>query len=227
MRKKLLLMFLLPICLFQHPAYAVQATTDLTLQVEGRAPVVQNDEARAREEAVKNALEKAIIQAAAKILSDKFEDEKFQAVKSIMIDKADRYIKNYRIISENRQHDEYTANVHVAVALAPVRDDLLQMDVLQGQKGKEGVSVSLSLKGMKKYSDFAHLKTFLQGRPKIVQSVYPCRLEWQQAHCDLVLAGEVQNLVAELEKSGKYSMKTLKKNQNVVEINLQVKEEAQ
>ena len=58
MRKKLLLMFLLPICLFQHPAYAVQATTDLTLQVEGRAPVVQNDEARAREEAVKNALEK-------------------------------------------------------------------------------------------------------------------------------------------------------------------------
>jgi len=116
--------------------------------------------------------------------------------------------------------------VHIVVALAPVRDDLLQMGVLQGQKEKEGVSVSLSLK-MNKYSDFAHLKTFLQSRPKIVQSVYPCRLEWQQVHCDLVLAGEVQNLVAELEKSGKYFMKALKKNQNVVEINLQVKEEAQ
>ncbi len=137
--------------------------------------------ARAREEAVKNALEKAIMQAAAKILLDKFEDEKFQAVKSIMIGKADRYIKNYRMISENRQHDEYTANVNVVVALAPVRDDLLQMGVLQDQGEKEGVSVSLSLKGMKKYSDFAHLKTFLQNRPKIVKSVYPCRLEWQQA----------------------------------------------
>ncbi|MDP2855452.1 MAG: flagellar assembly protein T N-terminal domain-containing protein [Smithellaceae bacterium] len=227
MRKNLLLIFLLLIGLFHHSAYAVQATTDLTLQVEGRAPVVKNDEARAREEAIKNALEKAITQAAAKILSDKFEDEKFQAVKNIMIDKADRYIKNYRIISENRQHDEYTANVHVAVALALVRDDLLQMGVIQGQKGKEGVSVSLSLKGMKKYSDFADLRTFLQSRPKIVQSVYPCRLEWQQAHFVLALTGEVQNLVTEFEKSGKYSLEVLKRNQNVVEINLQVKEETQ
>lgn len=227
MSKNLLLIFLLLICLSHHSAYAVQATTDLTLQVEGRAPVVKNDEARAREEAVKNALEKAIMQAAAKILSNKFEDEKFQAVKSIMIDKADRYINNYRIISENRQHDEYIADVHVAVALAPVRDDLLQMGVLQGQKEKEGVSVSLSLKGMKKYSDFAHLRTFLQSRPEIVQSVYPCRLEWQQAHFVLALTGEVQNLVAEFEKSGKYSLEALKKNQNVVEINLQVKKETQ
>ncbi|MCK7477857.1 MAG: flagellar assembly protein T N-terminal domain-containing protein [Candidatus Moduliflexus flocculans] len=95
----------------------VEATTDLTLQVEGRAPVVKNDVALAREEAVKNALEKAIMQAVAKILLDKVEDEKFQAVKSIMIGKADRYIKNYRIISQNRQHDEYTAAVHVVVAL--------------------------------------------------------------------------------------------------------------
>ncbi len=43
----------------------------------------------------------------------------------------------------------------------------------------------------------------------------------------LVLAGEVQNLVSEFEKSGKYSLEVFKENQNVVEINLQAKEEAQ
>ena len=225
MKKKLLLIFILLICIFLNSAYAAQTTTDLTLQVDGLAPVVKNDVARAREEAVKNALEKAIMQAAAKILLDKFEDEKFQAVKSIMVGKVDRYIKNYRMISENRQHDEYTANVHVVVALAPVRDDLLQMGILQEQGEKEGVSVSLSLKGMKKYSDFDYLKTFLQNRPKIVKSVYPCSLEWQQAHCNLVLAADVQNLLSELEISGKYSLEALKKNQDIVEIILYVKEE--
>lgn len=81
------------------------------------------------------------------------------------------------------------------------------------------------LKGMNKYSDFDRLKTFLQSRPKIVKSVYPCSLESQQVHCNLVLVGEVQNLVAEIEKSGRYSLEALKKNQNVVEFVLYVKEE--
>lgn len=225
MRKNLLLIFLLLTCIFHYSAYAGQTTTDLTLQVEGRASIVKNDAARAREEAVKNALEKAIMQAAAKILLDKFEDEKFRAVKSILVGKVDRYIKNYRMISENSQHNEYTVNVHIVVALAPVRDDLLQMGFLHDQKEKKSNSVSLVLKGLKKHSDFDRLKSFLQSRPKIVKSVYPCSLESQQAHCDLVLVGEVQNLVAELEKSGRYSMEALKTNQNVVEIILHVKEE--
>jgi len=228
MRKNLSLMLLFLIGFFYSSAYAGQATTDLTLRVEGFAPVVKNDVVLAREEAVKNALEKAIMQAVAKILLDKGEDEKFQAVKSVMIDKADRYIKNYRIISQNRQHDEYTAAVHVVVALVSIMDDLLQMGVLQDQGEKEGVSVSLSLRGMKKYSDFAHLKTFLKDRPEIVSSAYPCCLEAQQADFDLIIIGSVQSLVAELEKSGRYSLvESLQKNKNAVQIHLQVKEEAQ
>ena len=98
---------------------------------------------------------------------------------------------------------------------------------LQDQGDKEGVSVSLSLRGMKKYSDFAHLKTFLQNRPKIVKSAYPCSLEWQRADFDLIIIGSVESLVAELEKSGRYSVESLKKNKNVVEISLLVKEEVQ
>lgn len=135
MRKNLLLLLLL--CIFHHSAYAEPTTADLTLQVAGHASVVNNDLARAREDAVKSALEKAIMQAAAKIMLSKFEDEKFQAVKSIMVGNVDRYIKNYRMISENSQHNEYTVNVHVVVTLAPVRDDLLQMGFLQDQKEKK------------------------------------------------------------------------------------------
>lgn len=225
MRKNLWLIFFLLTVVFMDAAYAGQAMTDVTMQVKGDASVIKNDVARAREEAVQNALEKAIMQAAAKILLDKIEDEKFQALKSILIGKADRYVKNYRIISELRKHDDYSVYVNVLVALAPIRDDLLQMDILQDQGEKEIVSVALSLKGVKKYSDFALLKTFLQSHPKIVKSIYPCRLEWQQVHCDLVIAGSVRNLLAELDETERYSVAVPQKNQDVVEINLQIKEE--
>ncbi len=225
MKKNLLLMFLLLTGLFCPRAYAGQGLTDWALQVEGVASLIKNDVAVAREEAIKHSLEKAIMQAAAKILSNQVENEKFQAVKSILIDKTDRYVKNYRMISENRQRDDYTVKVNVVVALALVREDLLQMGVLQGSRDQESVPATLSLKGVKKYSDFARIKTFLQNRPKIVKSIYPCRLEGEQVHFDLVVVS-VKNLAAELEKTERYSVLTPGKNQDGVEIYLQVKEES-
>lgn len=224
--KATLFMILLTICISGYAAYAGQVPADLVLQVEGNAPVVKNDEARAREEAVKNALERAILQASAKILLNKYEDEKFQSVKSIMVGKVDRYIKNYRIVSENRRHDEYTANVHAVVALQPVQEDLLQMGILQDQREKELTSVSLSLTGMKKYSEFDRIRNFLQSRSKTVKNIYPCRLEWQQATFNLRLDEDVQSLIAEFEKTGRYTIDSVNKNQNAVEINLRVKEES-
>ncbi|HLZ19672.1 MAG TPA: MBG domain-containing protein, partial [Smithellaceae bacterium] len=80
------------LCSFAH---AQQTSMDANLLVEGRATILKHDVARARESAVKNAQEKAVLQIAEKILSDKFSDEKFQAVKSILIGKAGQYVKNY------------------------------------------------------------------------------------------------------------------------------------
>ena len=50
-------------------AYAEQALTDTNLLVEGRSFILKNDIARAREAAVRNAQEKAVLLAAEKILS--------------------------------------------------------------------------------------------------------------------------------------------------------------
>jgi hypothetical protein len=227
MGRHLMLIVLLLTSLFYDSVCLGQLLTDINLQVEGNAPVIKNDVARARAEAVKNALEKAMMQAAAKVLSERYDDEKLQAIKSMMIGKVDRYVKNYRMISEMRQHDDYAVNVHVVVALAPVREDLLQMGVLQDQRAKDSVPVALSLKGVKKYSDFTRIKMFLQNRPKIVKSIYPCRLERQQVHCDLVVVGSVRDLAVELEKTGRYILETPEKNQDIIEINLQIKEEVQ
>lgn len=220
-----LVMAFLLMTVVPHLAYADQAATDLTLAVEGRAPVVKDDEARARDEAVKNALEKAIMQATAGILSEKGEDEQSQATKNILLGRADRYIRNYRIISEVRQQEQFTAQVHVLVALAPLRDDLIHMGVLPEQRGKDGIAVILSLSGVKKYNDFILIRTFLQNRPKIVKSAYPCYLSWQRVDFDLVLLAEVEQLVAELEKSGRYIVESVSRNQNGAQVTVRMKEE--
>lgn len=221
MKKHLALTFLLFICFPCGSAYALQTLTDLTIQVEGIAPIAKNDVVRAREKAVENALEKAVMQAVTVCLSGKYEDEKMQALQSMMIGKVERYVRNYRMIWERKEQDDYTVNLNVVMALVLVRRDLLQMGFLQ----KEGASVGLSLKGMKKYSDFAGLKDFLQSSPQMVKSFYPCRLEWQQAHFDLIVVGSVRKFLVELENSGRYSVETRRKNQDIVEINLQVVKE--
>ncbi len=220
----LLLLILLTGILY-HGVWAAEVWTDLNLQVDGKAVVLKNDVARAREQAVKDALEKAILQTAAMLLADKYEDEKFQAVKSILTGKADQYVKNYRITSEKSEQDEYVASVNVMVAQASVRNDLIQMGLLKHSEAAANTSVSVVLKGVKKYSDFTRLRNFLQSRTQIVKSVYPCSLEWQQARCDLIVTGDVQTLASDLERSGRYVVEAPGKKQDGFEIYLRMKEE--
>lgn len=227
MKKNLtaLCLLLLLAGIFGHTACTAEVWTDLNLQVDGKAAVVKNDVARAREEAVKNALEKAILQTAAQLLADRYEDEKFQAMKSILIGKADQYIKNYRITSEKSEQDEYGASVSVLVAQSSVRNDLIQMGLLKPSETAAPTSVSVVLKGVKKYADFTRLRNFLQSRTQIVKSVYPCSLEWQQARCELIVTGDVQTLSSDLARSGRYIVETTGKTQDGHEILLRMKEE--
>jgi hypothetical protein len=225
MKNYLMVLLLLLTGAFSQVVEAGEVSTDLNFQVDGKATILKNDVAQAREEAVKNALEKAILQTAAKLLADKYEDEKFQSVKSILIGKADLYVKNYRIISETSHQDDYTASVNVMVAQAFVRNDLILMGLLQNSETPVQTSVSVVLKGMKKSSDFTRLKQFLHSRTIIVKSVFPCTMEWQQAQCDLLIAGEMQTLISELERSGRYVVDVPGKKQEGFELNLRMKEE--
>jgi len=208
-------------------AYADQALTDVNLLVEGKALISKSDMARAREAAVKNAQEKAVLQIAEKILADKYSDEKFQAVKSILIGKADQYVKNYRIASEGNNLDEYIVGVNMVVSQGAVREELIQMGVLAGAEKPKRQAVSVHLQGIKKYSDFIQMKSFLQNQSKVVKSVYPCALEFQKAMCELVIVGDVKSLMAELEKEGRYSVEENRQNPNAVSINLRMREDMQ
>src|SRR4030042_1304936 len=96
--KKYLLLSILVFITF-YPIY-VQAQNEkdlLSLNVQGTAQIKRSDVAIAREEAIQDALEKAILEAASKILSIPAKDENFQLVKSVLVNDLKKYSEYVRI----------------------------------------------------------------------------------------------------------------------------------
>ena len=207
--------------------YAQDNSAILSLDVEGSSAISQNDAARAREEAIQDSIEKAILKATAKLMYIPVNDDRFQPVKSIIIDEPDKYVNNYKIVAEMKKPASYEVNVHVVVNLVNLKNDLSKMGFLQlVQTEKTSPIVLLDVKGLKKYSDFLRLKEFLQSRTKIVKNIYPRRFEWQQAHFEIEISGDAQSLVDELTQTGRYALDSGKTGKNQIEMTcLQKKEE--
>jgi hypothetical protein len=184
--------------------YAQQDSGILNINAEGLAQIVQNDLTRARENAIKDALEKAILEATARLMSGKSGDEKFQALKSEIVGASDKYINDYRITAEVIKPQEYQINVNVNVASSSLKNDLLLMGLLQPSAGANGLQIILTIKKLKKYSDFSQLKLLLQNNTKTVKTIYLLHFEWQQVSFAIDLSGDLQSFIKELKATGKY-----------------------
>jgi hypothetical protein len=227
MRKCLFISFFVLTLFLSVCVYAQDYSAILSLDVEGSADISQNDVARAREEAIQDAIEKAILEVTAKLMSIPVSDDRFQPVKSIIIDEPDKYVNNYKIVAEMKKPASYEVTVHVVVDLVSLKNDLNKMGFLQVvQTEKTSPIVLLDVKGLKKYSDFLRLKDFLQSRTKIVKNIYSCCFEWQQAHFEIEIIGDAQSLADELTQTGRYALDYGKTGKNQIEMTcLQKKEE--
>jgi len=227
MRKFLFISYFILTLFFSVCVYAQEDSAVFSFDVKGSADISQNDSARAREEAIQDAIENAILKATAKLMSIPVSDDRFQPVKSIIIDEPDKYVNNYKIVAEMKRPASYEVNVHVVVNLVNLKNDLDKMGFLQlVQTGKTSPIVLLDVKGLKKYSDFLRLKEFLQSRTKIVKNIYPRRFEWQQAHFEIEIIGDAQSLAGELTQTGRYVLDFGKTGKNKIEMTcLQKKEE--
>lgn len=228
MKRFLFLSFLFVVVLCFTSADARENENLLNLDVEGNAKINQNsDVAGARDEAILDALEKAIYQSASFLLSMSINDEKFQIVKNALNEETDKYVSNYKITAENKQLDTYSVNVNVSVVLSDMKNDLTKMGFLQlSNKDKTNLAVSLKVNGLKKYTDFSRLRELLQKHTKGVKNIYPCHFEWQQASFEIEIIGDAQSLADELTQTGRYALDFRKTGKNQIEITcLQKKEE--
>ena len=221
MRRYQSALVLIFIFLWFVPVFAQGNAGVLNLEVEGNAAINQNDVAVARDGAIRDALQRAILDAASALLSLSVKDKKFLPVKNEIIKQQDRYVNNYKITAERQQEDTYFVAVNVAVALPDLKNDLAKMGFRQiSGEAKTNIIIFLEVKGLKKYSDFSYLKEFLKKRVKIVKNINSRSFEWQQAHLELEISGTAQALAQELAKTGRYILDTelIKKNRIAISL---------
>ncbi|HOW56932.1 MAG TPA: hypothetical protein PKZ12_02940 [Smithellaceae bacterium] len=213
------------LALFLHACviFDVQcASVLLSQEVEGNAVIKNNDVAQGREDAIQDALHTAIENTASGLIAIKVTDEKFLRIRKALFEQADKYIANYKIVSENKQPFIYTVNVNVSLAISVLKDDLKNTGYFSNQNEKSIPRICLIVRGLDSYSQYNNLKEFLLTRKNIVKNIYPENFEWQKAALNVEMTENVstQKLTDELEKTGLYSINATQINNNIIEINL-------
>jgi hypothetical protein len=192
---------------------------NVTIGVEGTSKIKNENVAKAREEAIKNALEKAIIEAGANLSAFSPSDENFQLIKRIIIQEPDKYVAYYTITQESRQEQEFNVKANVVVSSAVLKNDLHKMGLLQNDlKNENNKRVFLIVKGIKNYAAYSKIKNILQNNVNLVKNMYPVTFTWQEAEFEIEVAGDVQSLRTELEQNAGCVMEITSQQHNRVDM---------
>lgn len=106
-----------------------------TVVAEGMAGV-QGDPAIARDNAIQDALRKAVEQAVGTMVSSETLVENFQVVKDNIYNKSAGYVKEYKIVKESPGKDLHTVTISAVVGTGDLKNDLGALGLLQARMGK-------------------------------------------------------------------------------------------
>jgi hypothetical protein len=222
--KRYLFVSILFLLLLSEPVLAQNSPGSLLLDVEGAAAINSNDVAGARDEAIRDALLKAVLQAASKLLSIPIKDRRFEPVISALSEQLDKYVINYKISAEKNREEVYLVYTGVTLALSVLYDDLQRMGFIRATKADRNDIILLDVGGVRKYSDYLYLKGFLKNKAGVVKSINQRSFTWQQIHLELEISETAQAFADELARTGRYILDTKEINKNQIQITFLPKE---
>lgn len=202
-------------------AFAQDDAGVLSLEVKGNTAINQSDIAGSRDRAIRDALQKAIQEAASALLSIPVNDKKFLPVKKALVGEQHKLINNYKITAEGQNDGNYVVLVNVAVGLSDLKNHLAKLNFQQiSSEEKNNIIIFLEVKGLKKYSDLLFLNEFLKKQTKIVKNIRSRSFQWRQVRLELEISDTVQALAVELAKTGRYLLNAelIKKDQIVISL---------
>ena len=216
--KRYLFVSILFLLLLSAPGFAQDNFGSLRLDVEGAAAINRNDVAGARDEAIQDALLKAVLQAASKLLFIPVTDRRFEPVANALREQPDKYVNNYKISTEKNQAEVYLVYTSINLALSVLNSDLHRMGFIRATKADKTDIILLDVRGVRKYSDFLYLKEFLKNQVGIVKNINQRSFAWQQVHLELEISGTAQAFADELARTGRYILNTREINKNQIQI---------
>jgi hypothetical protein len=171
------------------------------LEVNGNAPVSDGDLARARNEAVQDALRKAVEQVAGKWFPSLESGKKAQLFREQIVGRAETYIQGYRIVSEITTPESYSVTVRATVFAESVRSDLQGLDLIKQTQMNLPVSrISLTIRGLRSYGDYAKCRGTLKDRIVGMREFTLREASWGWVRFDIAIDGTAQKVAEQIQE---------------------------
>jgi hypothetical protein len=171
------------------------------VETEGSAPVSGSDLARARSAAVRDALQKAVEQVTGHWLSPQDTAEKSPALKEQIADRAEGFIREYRIVSEATVLDVHTVVVRASVLVDNLRNDLLLLGLIRSTQLKLPVNrIFLTIRGIRTYGEYVKCRGILKDRIPGIREIIPREASWRLARFDIAVEGTVPTVAEQLRE---------------------------
>jgi hypothetical protein len=131
------MLLLIPLLVFNFftISESLAETQTETVTADGMATVLDN-QAISRDNAVKDALRKAVEQAVGVMLSSETIVENSALVRDNIYSKTQGYIKQYKIVKETPAKDIYVVTVLAVIGVSDLKNDLGALGLLQARVGK-------------------------------------------------------------------------------------------
>jgi hypothetical protein len=156
------------------------------VESEGSSIIVGNDRARARNEAVRDALQKAVAQVAGLWLAPQNDTRKSDLLKEQIYGKAEGFIQDYRIISEVVSQDFYTVAIRASVLADAVRGDLRGLGLIGPAEVKRPLNrISLVIRGIRDYNGYSRCQGILREGKTGIREVILREASWGLARFDV------------------------------------------
>jgi hypothetical protein len=173
-------------------------------ETEGIAAVIGSDLARAREGAIQDALQKAVIKATGQWLTPQDAERKYVLLRERIYERADEYTQDFRILFELSDPDIYSVTVRATVFSEKMRNDLQNLGLITPPVNPPSVNtIFLMIRGIRTFGDYVRLRGTLKERIPGVRESVPREASWRSARFDVVAEGTVADFTERLrEKLG-------------------------
>jgi len=197
--------FLLLLILIAFPAASLCAEMPIrVVESEGSAIVTDNDRARARSEAVRDALQKAVVEVASAWLLPGHDPQQSDLLREQIYKKAEGFIQDYRVISESVSQDLFTVVIKASVLADNVENDLRGLGLGVPKESQVRMStISLVIRGIGDYASYSRCRSILREGKTGIREIILREASWGLARFDVMAEASVPVLSGWLhEKMG-------------------------
>jgi len=174
------------------PSLGDQRARTQVFETEGIAAVSGYDLARARDGAVRDALQKAVMLATEQWLTPRDAERTYEKLKERIYDRAEEFTQDFRILFELSDQDIYSVTVRATVFSERIKIDLQGLGFLDPPVQTPSMTrFTLTIRGIRGYGDFVRVRGVLKDRTSGIREALLREASWRTANFDVVTEGTV------------------------------------